>query len=322
MQNKKIFIFGASGSLGHCLIKRYIDQNTIYNYSRDECKHWKMELQFRNKNLHNIIGDIANYERVEESLIRTKPDIIIMASAMKHIDRCEFASGESLNTNLLGNQNILNAIEKNQNALTNLESVLFVSTDKACNPINIYGMCKALSEKLVVEKSHYVNRIKFLVVRYGNVLNSRGSIIQILDEIGKNPDVPSYKLTNEKMTRFIMTLEDSCDLIEYTLANGESGDTVIPKIKAIYIKDMINLYAEKYNKKVYLDKIRPGEKMYESLINDSQSMRIIETEKYYHIKSNYKYELLNENMFDYNSNNAEMLSKDELYTYLNEKKFI
>jgi FlaA1/EpsC-like NDP-sugar epimerase len=173
-----------------------------------------------------------------------------------------------------------------------------------------------------VEKSHYVNRIKFLVVRYGNVLNSRGSIIQILDEIGKNPEVASYKLTNERMTRFIMTLEDSCDLIEYTLASGESGDTVIPKIKAIFIKDMINLYAEKYGKKVFLDKIRPGEKMYESLINDSQSMRIVETEKYYHIKSNYKYELLNEKMFDYNSNNAEMLSKEELYTYLNDKGFI
>jgi UDP-N-acetylglucosamine 4,6-dehydratase len=322
MENKKIFIFGGSGSLGNCLIKRYIDKNTIYNYSRDECKHWKMELCFRNKNLHNIIGDIINYNRVEESLLRYKPDIIIIASAMKHIDRCEFASNESLNSNLLGTKNIVDVIEKHQHVLSNLESVLFVSTDKACNPINIYGMCKALSEKLIIEKSHYVKNIKFMTVRYGNVLNSRGSIIQILDEIGKNPEVPSYKLTNDKMTRFIMTLEDSCDLIEYTLQNGESGDTVIPKIKAILIKDLINLYAEKYKKNVILDKIRPGEKMYESLINDSQSMRLIETEKYYHIKSNYKYELLNENMFDYNSNNAEFMPKEELYTYLQEKHLI
>ena len=322
MENKKIFIFGGSGSLGHCLIKRYIDKNTIYNYSRDECKHWKMELHFRNKNLNNIIGDIINYNRVEESLLRVKPDVIIIASAMKHIDRCEFASNESLNSNLLGTKNIVDVIEKHQNTLVNLESVLFVSTDKACNPINIYGMCKALSEKLVIEKSNYVKRIKFVCVRYGNVLNSRGSIIQILDEIGKNPEVASYKLTNEKMTRFIMTLEDSCDLIEYTLLHGESGDTVIPKIKAILIKDLINLYAEKYKKDVKLDKIRPGEKMYESLINDSQSMRLVETEKYYHIKSNYKYELLNENMFDYNSNNAEFMPKEELCAYLKEKMLI
>jgi UDP-glucose 4-epimerase len=290
----KIFIFGGSGSLGNCLISRLLNDNIIYNYSRDENKHWKMEMKYNNnKNLYNIPGDIINYDRVEESLLRVNPSTIIIASAMKHVDRCEYSSNESLNSNLLGVKNILDCIEKNQNKLTDLKKVLFVSTDKACSPINIYGMCKALSEKLVCEKSHYISNIKFVIVRYGNVLNSNGSIIQILDNIGKNENAKEYKLTHTKMTRFIMTLEESCDLIDYALEHGESGDVIIPKLKAMYVKDLIELFAEKYNKKVIMTNIRPGEKLYESLINDSQSTRTIDNGKYYHTKSNYKYGLLN-----------------------------
>lgn len=321
IKNKHIFIYGGSGSLGLCLIDRYIDNNYIINFSRDECKHWSMELKYKDKNLKNIIGNINDYNRVENSLLRENPNIIIIAAAMKHIDKCEYASSESLNTNLLGIQNILESIEKNQHYLTNLETIVFVSTDKACSPINIYGICKALSEKLVIEKSYYLPKFKFVCTRYGNVLNSRGSIIPILHEIGKNEDKYEFCLTHEKMTRFIMTLEESVDLIEYAILDGENGDIIIPKLRAMYVKDLFQIFGDLYNKPIKLIGLRVGEKMSESLINETQSARTNENAKYYHIKSNYNNKILNNNFYEYNSN-QNLMNIEDLNKYLKLKKLI
>lgn len=315
MNNKKIFIFGGTGSLGNKLIERYIDTNTIINYSRDECKQWELELRYPTKTIKNIIGDINNYDRVKQSLLREQPNIIIIAAAMKHIDRCEYASDESLRNNLMGIKNILDCIENEQIRLNELETVLFVSTDKACSPINIYGMCKALSEKLTIEKSYYMKRIKFVCVRYGNVLNSRGSIIPILHEKGTNKDVENFSLTDETMTRFIMTLEESCELIEYAILKGDSGDIVIPKLKSMLIADLFKIFSEMYNKPVKVVGIRVGEKIHESLINDTQSLRVVDSGKYYHIKSNYDKKIYNYEKYDYNSG-IEQISKEELKEYL------
>ena len=179
LENKTILIFGGTGSLGYEIVTRYIDKNIIYNYSRDECKHWKMKLDFNhNKNLNFIIGDVINEKKVAETLLRIKPNIIIIASAMKHIDQCEYNTDQSLNTNLLGVKNILDSVEKYQEILNGfLESVLFVSSDKACSPINVYGMCKALSETLIVEKSYYLKKIKF-VMSYGSICYLNNIIIK------------------------------------------------------------------------------------------------------------------------------------------------
>jgi UDP-N-acetylglucosamine 4,6-dehydratase len=317
--NKTILIFGGTGSLGYELVSRYIKNNTIYNYSRDECKHWKMKLDFNhNKNLNFIIGDVINRDKVEETLLRVKPNIIIIASAMKHIDQCEYNTEQSLNTNLLGVKNILDLIEKNQETLNKiLETVLFVSSDKACSPINVYGMCKALSETLLVEKSYYVKKIKFVNIRYGNVLNSRGSIIPLLHTIGNDNEKKHFTLTNEKMTRFVMTLEQSVDLIEHTIINGESGDTVIPKLISMNVKDLVEIFSEKYNKPIKLTGIKPGEKLLESLINKSQSARIIVNGEYTHIKSIYNLnDIIDEsNLNDYNSK-INPLNKEQLKKYL------
>jgi FlaA1/EpsC-like NDP-sugar epimerase len=323
--DKCILIFGGSGSLGYELVKRYIDNNVIYNYSRDECKHWKMKLDFNhNNNLKFIIGDIINSNKIEETLLRVKPNIIIIASAMKHIDQCEYNTDQSLNTNLLGVKNILDLIEKNQEILNGiLDTVLFVSSDKACSPINVYGMCKALSETLVVEKSYYVKKFKFLNIRYGNVLNSRGSIIPLLHTIGNDNDKKYFTLTNENMTRFVMTLEQSVDLIEHTIINGESGDTVIPKLISMNVKDLVELFSEKYNKPIKLTGIKPGEKLLESLINRSQSARISVNDEYTHIKSIYNFnETIDESKLnDYNSK-INPLNKEELKQYLNKLKLL
>jgi UDP-N-acetylglucosamine 4,6-dehydratase len=140
LQDQTIMIFGGSGSLGNKLIETYIPKNKIVNYSRDENKHWSMELKYKSPNLSNIIGDIRDFNKVQQSIIRTNPDIIIVAAALKHIDRCEFESHECLSTNITGLENVLQTIEINRLNLTNLKTICFISTDKACSPVNTYGM--------------------------------------------------------------------------------------------------------------------------------------------------------------------------------------
>jgi FlaA1/EpsC-like NDP-sugar epimerase len=319
IQNKTILIFGGTGSLGYEFVKRYVNNNVIYNYSRDECKHWRMKLDFNSTdNLRFIIGDVINKSKIEESIQRVKPNIVIIASAMKHIDQCEYNTEQSLNTNLLGVKNILDTIELHKNDLEGfLETVLFVSSDKACSPVNVYGMCKALSEALVVEKSFYVKNFKFVNIRYGNVLNSRGSIIPLLHTIGKDNEKKYFTLTNDKMTRFVMTLEQSVDLIEHTILNAESGDTVVSKLISMNVKDLIDIFSEKYSKPVKNIGVKPGEKLLESLINHTQSARIVNYGDYKHIKSIFNNnEVINEDsLVDYNSK-INPLTKMELKEYL------
>ena len=319
INNKTILLFGGTGSLGYEFVKRYINNNVIYNYSRDECKHWQMKLDFNNNNnLKFIIGDVINKHKIQESILRIKPNIIIIASAMKHIDQCEYNTDQSLNTNLLGVKNILDTIELNKNELNGfLESVLFVSSDKACSPINVYGMCKALSETLVVEKSLYVTNFKFVNIRYGNVLNSRGSIIPLLHTIGKDKTKEYFTITDENMTRFVMTLEQSVDLIEHAILNGDSGDTVVPKLVSMKVKDLIEIFSEIYKKPIKNIGIKPGEKLLESLINVSQSARLKKYNEYTHIKSVFNLDKnIVDELLDYNSK-INPLTKDELYNYLN-----
>lgn len=327
MNSKTILIFGGTGSLGYEIVSRYINNNVLYNYSRDECKHWKMRLDFNNhSNLHFIIGDIVNAHKVEETILRVRPSIIIIASAMKHIDQCEYNTDQSINTNLLGVKNILDLVEKHKTPLSGLlETVLFVSSDKACSPINVYGMCKALSETLIVEKSLYVKEFKFVNIRYGNVLNSRGSIIPLLHTIGMDPLKEYFTITNVNMTRFVMTLEQSVNLIEHTILNADTGDTVIPKLISMNVIDLIEIFSEKYNKPIKIIGLKPGEKLLESLVNASQSARIKLSKNgdYTHIKSIFGFnESINEDsMTDYNSK-INPLSKQELKEYLTNLKVL
>jgi len=319
INNKKILIFGGSGSLGYELVKRYLHNNIIYIYSRDECKHWKMKLDFNNnENLNFIIGDTINKIKVEETILRYKPNIIIIASAMKHIEQCELNTDQSINSNLLGIKNIIDTIELHKLCLNKeLEIVLFVSSDKACSPINVYGLCKALSETLIVEKAYYIQEFKFVNIRYGNVLNSRGSIIPLLHNIGNDETKKYFTLTHNEMTRFVMTLEQSVDLIEHAIINGESGDTVIPQLISLKVKDLVEIFSEKYNKPIKMIGLKPGEKLLESLINYSQSSRLVKFNEYFHIKSviNFKGDVDYSNQKDYNST-INPLCKTELKNYL------
>ena len=319
MNNKTIFIFGGTGSLGYELNSRYINNNQIYNFSRDECKHWEMKLHFQaNPNMHFIIGNVADKEIVEQSILRIQPNIIIIACAMKHIDQCEINTSESLKTNMLGTKNVIDSIETNIKLLPNLETVIFISSDKACSPINHYGLCKAMSESIMTEKAYYIKSVKFINVRYGNVLNSRGSIIPLLHKIGNDPQKTHFTLTNNEMTRFVMTLEQSVDLIEYAILYGESGDIIIPKLISMKVVDLIEIFTEKYKKPICITGLRSGEKLVESLINSTQSGRLMfnSSGNYMHIKSAIKYpNIMNHDMKDYNSH-LNPLTKNELRIYL------
>ena len=316
LYSQRILIFGGTGSLGTALTERYISNNEIYVYSRDEAKHWSLKIKFNDSNLNFIIGDVFNKRKVENSLLRVNPDIVIIAAAMKHVDQCEINAEQCINTNLIGTKNILDSIESYKDRL-NVKSVVFISTDKACSPINTYGMAKAISEQLVIEKAFYVKDVRFMNVRYGNVLNSNGSIIPFLHKIGADSQYDAFPLTDYNMTRFVMTLDQSVDLIEYAITKGDSGDTIVPELISMRVLDMMELFSEKYKKPIRVTGLRPGEKMMESLINETQSGRIEILNKYYHIKSIYecKSPIDLSKFHDYNSR-MNPLTKDELKKYL------
>ena len=320
MEHKKILIIGGTGSLGNALIKRYIKNNKLYIYSRDESKHWKMSLIYKSDNINYIIGCIRDQSRLENVILNIKPHIIIIAAALKHIDRCEYAVNESYLTNFMGTMNVMNTVEKYQDILTKLECVVFISTDKACSPVNTYGICKALSEKLMIEKSLTCN-FKCMTVRYGNVLNSRGSIIPILHEKGKDPDIHEFTLTDDSITRFIMTLEQSVDLIEHAIIHGESGDIIIPKLISMKITDLFELFSEKYNKPIRITGLRHGEKILESLINQTQSASMIKIDDYYYLKPSYKKIESNNMIHDYNSQ-TNPITKLQLELFLIESNLL
>lgn len=316
MQDEIILLIGGTGSLGHKLVDRYLKNNIIHVYSRDESKHWKMSIDYsRNPNLRFVIGDIRDVNKIQQTILRIQPTIIILAAALKHIDRCEYETNECILTNLTGTQNVLNVVE-NFRTILKVKSVCFISTDKACSPVNVYGMTKAISETLMIEKAKEVTNIKFVTVRYGNVLNSRGSIIPTLHQIGESESYKHYSITDKRMTRFVMTLDQSVDLIEHAITKAESGDIVIPKLISCKIIDLIELFSEKYNKPIVESDLRPGEKMLESLINETQAMRLhFGEDGYMYIKPPYKNIMTNNEIKDYNSK-INPLKKEELKTYL------
>jgi UDP-glucose 4-epimerase len=177
-------------------------------------------------------------------------------------------------------------------------------------------MAKAIAESAVVEKSLYIKNRKFVNIRYVNVLNSRGSIIPILHEKGSDPEVKEFMLTHEDMTRFVMTLEQSVALIEYAILHGESGDTIIPKLISMKLIDLMEIFSEKYGKPVKITGLRPGEKMLESLISETQAMRLVKKDNgYMHIKPPYKNLLVTEEIQNYNSK-LNPLKKEELIEFM------
>lgn len=291
LKNQKILIIGGTGSLGNALTEKYLPDNDVFIYSRGENAQWIMKSKFNSRNnskiLEFFVGDIRDRERLQTCIFTCKPSIIIIAAALKHVDVCETNVSECINTNVSGVRNVVDLISAHAftNSIPFLESVLFVSTDKSCAPVNVYGMCKSLSERIMIEKSSLFIKPKMLVVRYGNVLSSNGSLIPLFHNIGKNKDEKNFRITDERMTRFFMTLDDSTALINHALTKGKSGETIIPKhIKSYRIKDIAVMFSKKYNKPIIVSGIRQGEKIHESLISFTEGLRTVEMENVYVIK--------------------------------------
>lgn len=276
--NSKILIFGGTGSLGRKLIERLLPDNEVAVYSRDEAKHWTLRNEFssgplasRLESLRFYVGDVRDLARMKDVIRQHRPDIVIVAAALKQVDTCELSPNESVLTNLVGTQNVVEAVNSMSADLAP-ETVLFVSTDKACSPVNVYGMCKAISERVVTSQAQTGHsHVRYIAVRYGNVLESRGSIIPLFKYQGMYGS--QLTVTDPEMTRFLMTLDDSVDLIQTALNMGKSGETWIPRLPSMRVGDLAEIFSKKYNKPIKYIGLRPGEKKHEDLINESESTR-------------------------------------------------
>lgn len=261
--HKRILIIGGTGSLGHTLADHFLKcdcQITIL--SRDENKQWEMKNAYPSLNF--ILCDIRQYDLLEKCLLCNPADIIILAAALKHIDICESNIDQCICTNITGCKNVIDICSK----CKIVDTLLYVSTDKACMPINVYGMCKATIEKCMINASVKHLHTRFLCVRYGNVINSRGSLIPKFITIGQDNAQTNFAVTHVDMTRFFMTLTDSVRLIFNCLINGVTGDIFIPIIPAFKIMDIATLFGQHFHKPVHIVGIRQGEKLHECLINN------------------------------------------------------
>ena len=308
----RYLIFGGTGSLGKKLIDRLLPDHSVVVYSRDEAKHWTIKNELashpRLKNLRFIVGDIRDSARVRDAIDQVEPKVIIIAAALKQVDTCELSPSESVATNLVGTQNVISAVKSYGMVHSKIKKVLFVSTDKACSPVNVYGMCKALSERVTTSAS---GTTKFLCTRYGNVLESRGSIIPLFRHQAEHGEF--LTVTDPDMTRYLMTLDDSVDLINVALSEGESGETWIPKLPSMRIGDLAGLYSEHWRKPIKIIGPRPGETKHEDLINESESVRTRDTGSHYVIDAAYKQG--SNPPFTYTSAD-QVLSKDQLRLHL------
>ena len=316
LSGKKILIFGGTGSLGRALIRRLSADNQLILFSRDEAKHWTIKNQLVHKdNVKFVVGDIRDNVRVEEALIRYNPNDVVIASALKQVDTCELSPYESVQTNILGIRNVVDAVTHQADRLTDLDTVLMVSTDKACAPANVYGMCKAVAERLVTSSCIAMERPRFIGVRYGNVLESRGSIIPLFRYQGEFQS--SFTVTHPEMTRFIMTLDQSIDLIVSTILGAKSGEMWLPKLKSMKIMDLAEVFSERYKKPIEIVGIRPGEKLHEDLISRPESVRVRDEAGFYKMNPAHSDIPLDSKIFDYASD-RDVLSKRELAAYLDQ----
>jgi UDP-N-acetylglucosamine 4,6-dehydratase (inverting) len=305
-KDKTLLITGGTGSLGKSLLNFFIDKKIalkkIIIFSRDEFKQYEMARDISKNNIKNIrffLGDIRDKDRLR--LAFKGVDIIIHAAALKQVTTAEYNPFEFIKTNILGAQNIIEVSLEN-----NISNVLALSTDKASSPINLYGATKLCSDKLFISANNIKgnNKIKFSVVRYGNVFGSRGSVLHNFLQQKKNK---SLLITDKRMTRFSITLDQAINFIILSLKASKGGEIFIPKIPSFNITDLAKAVCEKCT--TTFDGIKAGEKLHEEMISIYDSVNTIEYDNYYIIlqnikdSRNYKNSKLVVENFSYSSNN-------------------
>ena len=319
---KTLMITGGTGSFGNAVLNRFLrtDIAEIRIFSRDEKKQDDMRHEYQAKYpdvAHKIkfyIGDVRSLESCRAAMPGT--DYIFHAAALKQVPSCEFFPMEAVKTNIIGTDNVLTAAIE-----AGVESVICLSTDNAAYPINAMGTSKAMEEKFAVAKSRYSRNTKICCTRYGNVMCSRGSVIPLwIDQIRHGNPIT---LTEPKMTRFIMSLEEAVDLVLFAFEHGENGDILVQKAPACTIetlaKAVTGLFAPDHEIKVI--GIRHGEKMYETLLTNEECANAIDLGNFYRVPSD-KRDLNYDKYFkegdkernvltEFNSNNTQLLSVEE-----------
>ena len=233
-------------------------------------KDFRNVLEFR-------IGDVRDYDAVLAAVRHA--DVVFHAAALKQVPSCEYAPVEAVKTNILGASNLVRAMLSEESPV---ETAIAISTDKACKPVNVMGMTKAIQERIFVTANLGQTRTKFMCVRYGNVISSRGSVVPLfLDQIAKGGPVT---ITLEQMTRFLLTLDKAVDTVFAALQHGERGDTYVPKIPAAYVMDITKALIGSRKIAIEVSGIRPGEKIDEIMVSEEEVFRTVERGDYYVIK--------------------------------------
>ena len=316
MLNKRILLIGGTGALGKTLIKKYISTNDILVLSRDEHKHVDLGKEYNNtEKLTFRIGDVKDINSLRNAIEDYKPHVVINTAALKHVPICESNPYESVNVNIQGHQNLIQSVKRSNHRI---ETLMFISTDKACSPINVYGMCKAISERLYIDYAKQQKDIKVCLVRYGNVLESTGSVIPYFKKLLDN-GITKLPITDMRMTRFLLSLDRACELIDFAYNNDTHGCICIPKVKSFSIPSISRALFKWSGVDGDLDVvgIRPGEKLHEAMISEVEWMRTIDLGENYLITD----DIINSESKSYNSLGS-VMPDDEVYGFLKENSVI
>ena len=324
LDGKTILVTGGTGSFGKKFTRMVLDRydvNKLIIFSRDELKQAQMRTEFgNNPKLRFFIGDVRDKERLYRAFDGV--DIVIHAAALKRVPECEYNPFEAIKTNVIGAQNIIDAaIDRG------VSKIVALSTDKAVNPINLYGATKLCSDKLFIAGNSYVGGkdIRFAVVRYGNVVGSRGSVVPLFMKLKNTGKLP---ITDPRMTRFWITLEEGVEMVFTALEKMQGGEVFVPKIPSMKITDLAKAIAPECELEIV--GIRPGEKLHESLITASDARHTLEFDNYYIIQPEFSWWRLGnhkdgkpiEEDFEYTSDkNEEWLTVEEMREMLKQLQF-
>ena len=279
-KNQVLMITGGTGSFGNAVLKRFLstDVREIRVFSRDEKKQEDMRIALNNDKVKFYIGDVRDYDSVFQAMKGV--DYVFHAAALKQVPSCEFYPMEAVRTNVVGTENVMNAATANK-----VKRLVVLSTDKAVYPINAMGISKAMSEKLMVAKSRLQleGETVFCATRYGNVMASRGSVIPLF--VSQLKEDKLLTVTDPNMTRFLMSLEESVDLVLYAYEHGKQGDIFVKKAPASSVADLAQAIKELFNKtnEVRIIGTRHGEKLYESLISREEMAHAHDMGDYYRL---------------------------------------
>lgn len=275
LRDKSILVTGGTGSFGKAFARYALAElapRRLIIYSRDELKQWEMRQLFEDDpRLRFFIGDVRNQERLVRAMHGV--DAVVHAAALKQIVTAEYNPFECIQTNVIGAQNVINAAID-----THVEKVIALSTDKASSPINLYGASKLASDKLFVAANHYAahSKTRFSVVRYGNVVGSRGSVIPLFKELAPTGTLP---VTDKRMTRFWITLDQAVEFVVRNFDRMKGGELFVPKIPSMHITDLALAIAPAAT--ITEVGIRPGEKLHEEMISEDDARRTIELDDCY-----------------------------------------